>query len=76
MYTEADHEVHFSDSFSSEQITSVLLFSQPTLLYYFKILIIILQLFGGESPQRAETALGVCVQQSGDLTRECYTEWS
>lgn len=51
-------------------------FSQPTLLYYFKILIIILQLFGGESPQRAETALGVCVQQSGDLTRECYTECS
>ena len=43
MYTEADHEVHFSDSFSSEQITSVLFFSQPTLLYYFKILIYVLR---------------------------------
>ena len=48
MYTEADHEVHFSDSVSSEQITSVLFFSQPTLLYYFKIFIIILPLFGAE----------------------------
>lgn len=31
---------------------------------------------GLKSPQRAATVLGVCVQQSGDLTRERYTECS
>ena len=66
MYTEADHEVHFSDSFSSEQITSVLFFSQPTLLYYFKLLIIILQLFGAEiSTESCNSAGCVCAAERG-----------
>lgn len=67
MYTEADHEVHFSDSFSSEQITSVLFFSQPTLLYYFKILIIILQLFGAEISRELKQCWVCVCSRAGTL---------
>ena len=73
MYTEADHEVHFSDSVSSEQITSVLFFSQPTLLYYFKIFIIILPLFGAEIYRELKECL-VCVCSRAGTLREKITQ--